>query len=64
MSDFELDKAGDSLHVEMHQDEIHVGGEGPYGYDEGFGHGCVTGMWLTRDEAAQLRDCLTRWLEN
>jgi hypothetical protein len=56
---FEINKDGDSLTVETHEDQVHLHLEGDAVDTDGFTHSCVTGMWLTCDEAAQLRDSLT-----
>lgn len=57
---FELRKDGDLMLVETHEGEIHLHLESDCAIDtEGVGHGCVTGMWMTRHEAVQLRDALT-----
>ncbi|MCW2904228.1 MAG: hypothetical protein JWO67_6493 [Streptosporangiaceae bacterium] len=64
MSEFELDKGGTRLTVEEHSDgEFYLGCEEPiseHTFDsDGTGHGCVSGMWLTRAEAVELRDWLS-----
>jgi hypothetical protein len=60
---FELQKNDYSVAVETHPDgEIWLGCESPISKDfddDGTGHGCGSGMWLTRAEAIQVRDALT-----
>lgn len=61
---FEVDKGNELLTVQPHRDgELFIGCEESHTYDDdGVPHGCITGIWLTRDEAVGLCDYLDKWL--
>lgn len=63
-AEFKLDKGNELLSIEPHRDgELFIGCDETFTYeDDGIPHGCHTGVWLTRDEAIQVRDFLSAWL--